>query len=42
MPQASADPVVMAASIVLRLQTVASREVAATDAAAVTLGVLPC
>jgi hippurate hydrolase len=41
MPQASADPVVMAASIVLRLQTVASREAAAKDAVAVTLGVLP-
>ena len=40
MPQASIDPVVMAASIVLRLQTVVSREVAATDAAVVTVGVL--
>jgi hippurate hydrolase len=40
MPQASVDPVVMAASIVLRLQTVVSREVAATDAAVVTVGVL--
>lgn len=40
MPQASIDPVVMAASIVLRLQTVVSREVAATDAVVVTIGVL--
>ncbi|MDA8363780.1 MAG: M20 family metallopeptidase [Gammaproteobacteria bacterium] len=40
MPQASIDPVVMAASIVLRLQTIVSREVAANDAAVVTVGVL--
>lgn len=40
MPQASVDPIVMAASIVLRLQTVVSREIAATDAAVVTVGVL--
>lgn len=40
MPQASIDPVVMAASIVLRLQTIVSREVAATEAAVVTIGVL--
>lgn len=40
MPEASIDPVVMAASIVLRLQTIVSREVAATDAAVVTVGVL--
>ncbi|HTI87318.1 MAG TPA: M20 family metallopeptidase [Alphaproteobacteria bacterium] len=40
MPQASIDPVVMAASAVLRLQTVVSREVAATDAAVLTVGVL--
>jgi len=40
MPQASVDPVVMAAATVLRLQTVVSREVAATDAAVVTIGVL--
>jgi metal-dependent amidase/aminoacylase/carboxypeptidase family protein len=40
MPQASVDPVVMAAAIVLRLQTIVSREVAATDAAVVTVGVL--
>ncbi len=40
MPQASVDPVVMAAATVLRLQTIVSREVAATDAAVVTVGVL--
>src|SRR6185437_16232320 len=40
MPQAGIDPVVMAASVVLRLQTIVSREVAATDAAVVTVGVL--
>lgn len=40
MPQASIDPIVMAASVVLRLQTIVSREVAATDAAVVTVGVL--
>jgi amidohydrolase len=40
MPQASIDPVVMAASIVLRLQTIVSREIAATDAAVITVGVL--
>lgn len=40
MPQASIDPVVMAASVVLRLQTIVSREVAATDTAVVTVGVL--
>jgi hippurate hydrolase len=40
MPQASVDPVVMAASVVLRLQTIVSREVAATDAAVLTVGVL--
>src|SRR5437899_11324 len=40
MPQASIDPVVMAASVVLRLQTIVSREVAANDAAVVTVGVL--
>lgn len=40
MPQASIDPVVMAAATVLRLQTVVSREVAATEAAVVTIGVL--
>src|SRR3546814_3617721 len=40
MPQAAIDPVVMAASVVLRLQTIVSREVAATDAAVLTVGVL--
>jgi len=40
MPQASIDPVVMAASTVLRLQTIVSREVAATESAVVTVGVL--
>lgn len=40
MPQASIDPVVMAAATVLRLQTVVSREVAATEAAVITIGVL--
>lgn len=40
MPQASIDPVVMAASTVLRLQTIVSREVAATEAAVLTVGVL--
>ncbi|HET7400521.1 MAG TPA: M20 family metallopeptidase [Usitatibacter sp.] len=40
MPQASIDPVVMAASTVLRLQTIVSREIAATDAAVVTIGSL--
>ena len=40
MPQASVDPVVMAASTVLRLQTIVSREIAAAEAAVVTVGVL--
>jgi amidohydrolase len=40
MPQASIDPVIMAASTVLRLQTIVSRELAATDAAVVTVGAL--
>jgi amidohydrolase len=40
MPQASIDPVVMAASTVMRLQTVVSREVAPTDAVVVTVGAL--
>lgn len=38
MPQASIDPVVMAASTVLRLQTIVSREIAPTDVAVVTVG----
>ena len=40
MPEASIDPVVMAAATVLRLQTIVSREVAANEAAVVTIGVL--
>src|SRR6476659_439832 len=40
MPQASIDPVVMAAATVLRLQTIVSREVAATEAAVITVGAL--
>jgi hippurate hydrolase len=40
MPQASIDPVVMAAATVLRLQTIVSRELAPTDAAVVTVGAL--
>ena len=40
MPQTSIDPVVMAASTVLRLQTIVSRELAPTEAAVVTIGAL--
>src|SRR5215467_5758667 len=40
MPQASIDPVVMAAATVLRLQTIVSREIAATESAVVTIGSL--
>ncbi|MGH7153767.1 MAG: amidohydrolase [Acetobacteraceae bacterium] len=40
MPQKSIDPVVMAASAVMRLQTVVSREIAMTDSAVVTVGTL--
>jgi amidohydrolase len=40
MPQASVDPVVMAAATVLRLQTIVAREVAPTDAAVLTVGAL--
>src|SRR5947209_2594120 len=40
MPQAAIDPVVMAAATVLRLQTIVSRELAATEAAVVTIGSL--
>lgn len=39
-PETTVDPVVLAASVVLRLQTVVSREVAAADAAVVTVGSL--
>ncbi|HZW56428.1 MAG TPA: M20 family metallopeptidase [Nitrososphaerales archaeon] len=38
MPQASIDPVVMAAATVLRLQTIVSREIAASESAVVTVG----
>jgi len=40
MPQASVDPVVMAAATVLRLQTIVSREIAPSEAAVVTVGAL--
>jgi amidohydrolase len=40
MPQASIDPVVIAAATVLRLQTIVSRELAANEPAVVTIGVL--
>jgi len=40
MPESSVDPVVMAAATVMRLQTIVSREVAATQAAVVTIGAL--
>jgi amidohydrolase len=39
-PEVAVDPVVMAAATVMRLQTVVSREVAATDTAVVTVGAL--
>jgi amidohydrolase len=38
MPQAAVDPVVLAAMIVIRLQTVVAREVAPTDTAVLTVG----
>jgi amidohydrolase len=40
MPEKSIDPVVMAAATVMRLQTVVSREVAMSDGAVVTVGIL--
>jgi hippurate hydrolase len=40
MPEAAIDPVVMAASTVMRLQTVVSREIASRDRAVVTVGAL--
>ncbi|MFP7666176.1 MAG: amidohydrolase [Corynebacterium pyruviciproducens] len=40
MPELGVDPVVLASSIVLRLQTIVSREVAARDMAVVTVGSL--
>jgi amidohydrolase len=39
-PESTVDPVVMAAATVMRLQTLVSREVAATDTAVVTVGAL--
>ncbi|MGY0233642.1 amidohydrolase [Longispora urticae] len=39
-PETTVDPVLMAASLVLRLQTIVSREVAATESAVVTVGAL--
>ncbi len=39
-PEAAVDPVVMAASVVLRLQTVVSRATAATDTVVVTVGAM--
>ena len=38
MPQASIDPVIMAAATVMRLQTIVSREIAPSEAAVVTIG----
>lgn len=40
MPQASIDPVVMAAALVMRLQTIVSRELSPNEAAVVTVGSL--
>jgi hippurate hydrolase len=40
MPQSSIDPVVMSAATVMRLQTIVSRELAATESAVLTVGVL--
>jgi hippurate hydrolase len=40
MPEASVDPVVMAAATVMRLQTIVSREIAAAQSAVVTIGAL--
>ena len=40
MPQNSIDPVVMSAATVMRLQAIVSRELASTEAAVVTVGVL--
>ncbi len=39
-PETTVDPVVLAASVVLRLQTIVSREISATDSAVVTVGAL--
>lgn len=38
MPQSAIDPVVLAATIVVRLQTVVAREVAPTNPAVLTVG----
>lgn len=40
MPEKSVDPVVLAASVVMRLQTIVAREVAPRDTAVVTVGAL--
>ncbi|MGH7048313.1 MAG: M20 family metallopeptidase [Stellaceae bacterium] len=40
MPQAAIDPVVMAAAVVMRLQTIVSRELAAAEPAVLTIGSL--
>ncbi|WP_030775418.1 amidohydrolase [Streptomyces sp. NRRL S-920] len=40
MPESTVDPVVLAAAVVLRLQTVVSREVGAAQAAVVTVGAI--
>ncbi|ANN16631.1 amidohydrolase [Amycolatopsis orientalis] len=39
-PETTVDPAVLAASVVLKLQTIVSREIAATDSAVVTVGSL--
>ncbi|GAA1808528.1 amidohydrolase [Planosporangium flavigriseum] len=39
-PESTVDPIVMAAATVLRLQTIVSREIPATDTAVVTVGAL--
>ena len=39
-PEATIDPIVMAAATVMRLQTVVSREIGGTDSAVVTIGAL--
>jgi hippurate hydrolase len=39
-PEACVDPIVIAAAVVLRLQTIVSRELAASDTAVVTIGTL--
>ena len=39
-PETTVDPAVLAASVVIRLQTIVSREISATDSAVVTVGTL--